>query len=191
MTAVDLDIDRVFTAGTAMIRKPKRLYEVRHDMDWEGRLQYYCGPAIISAITGRSAECAAAWINKIRDRNIYSQVKGTYSKEIAQVLFRLGYMMRSLDITRPGSDEKYTLRDWLSSRSSTQYDCVFALVVSDHWLVIHKDRLVCSRQPLGVNVYEAKKQKALVRDYYEITLVDDYCGRLIRKRRKDPLPGEE
>jgi len=51
----------------------------------------FCGPAVISGITGASTDKVAELINRYRGRPWYAEVKGAYSHELISVLDTLGY----------------------------------------------------------------------------------------------------
>lgn len=51
----------------------------------------YCGPAVISAITGLSTDAAAAEINKVRGKPYWFEVKGAYLPELKQALKNLNH----------------------------------------------------------------------------------------------------
>lgn len=163
------------------------IYPVTHDAELiRGQaLQQWCGPAAVSALTGRSAECAAAWINHDRGKPIHHKVRGTYDFEVIFALRALGYDTAAVNIALDFSrnDPRPTFAEWLLTASE---DAVYLVDAGKHWMVVHAGEVVCSKRQDPVWYDEAANLRCRM---VEAHLVAPLRGAdNVRRKRLDPLP---
>jgi hypothetical protein len=113
----------------------------------------WCGPTVVSSITGRDV---ARVKDLIRDRRGYKwlgkeAVKGTTWNDIHHALKHYGYRLDSqsafFDKERP------TLAGWLRMTSKTRKpDAYYVVNLTDHWVVIH-GRKFCDSLTKGKPVF--------------------------------------
>lgn len=63
----------------------------------------YCGPAVLSSITGISTDEAANLINQIRKVSPSTSVRGVWPLELDEAFRRLGYKVQEMDFPRKTS----------------------------------------------------------------------------------------
>lgn len=172
-----------------------KLHPVTHDLSVvpERRTkEKWCGPAAISAITGRSAECAAGWINKIRDRGLHFSIRGSSPFEMRHALDQLGYRCTSTIV--PRVDERKigrklttrpTFAQWLKHPVRDRSK-MYLVDVGNHWMVVKGTKVVCALQPDGVPTGKSQRRRSLVKAAHIIT----HCpaGEAVRRKRNDPIP---
>lgn len=145
--------------------------------------QVYCGPAAISAITGRSAECASVWINHLRGDRLNKTVRSTGYGEVSQVLQRLGYFVG----TTRRLDGRKTLAAWLRSRTEKERGELFLVAASEHWFVVAGNTYACSvvgRVPTS----KAYQRRAIIESITPVRAATTTPARAMRSLRLDPLP---
>lgn len=147
---------------------------------FDGAQAGWCGPAAISAITGRSRECASAWINYARERMPHQLVRGTHTHEVRNALIELGYAMRRLYVG-PG----ITLARWLKLRSPAERTHMFLICAGLHWIVVKGNRAACSMKG-NTATSKCSKRRAVVQDVWVIRPIAD--RKHVRAKRVDPLP---
>jgi hypothetical protein len=132
----------------------------------------WCGPAALSAITGRNAEYCAV-ILKRRRATVSGKrrdVKSTWPSQLVMFLRRHGFAVRELPV-----EHEYlhrgrltdTFGRWLRG-TERRPDAYYLIGVTGHWIVVRGNRLVDSHNPDGVparTVY----QRCRVMDVYEVT----------------------
>lgn len=153
--------------------------------------QTFCGPAAISAITGRTAECGAAWINKMRGRPIHHSVGGTFTGNLIDALRILGYCTQDSEVTpvpkrRIGKclSTRPTFAQWLRSTDRNRTK-MYLVNAGHHFMVVKGTKVVCNQQPQGNPTGRAMNRRSLVRRVFEIQAIPD-CG--VRRMRLDPMP---
>jgi len=138
----------------------------------------YCGPAVISAVTGCTTNEAASVTRLLTGRE---SIKGTYTYEVRNTLSRYGVTMRRMRVDRP------TLTQWLKANKDKRTSGrVFLLVAGHHWQLISGRRYVCGRIGEVVSIKDKRvKRRARVTEAYELTgtigLCEDVQKRLDRK----------
>lgn len=142
-----------------------------------GRRQRYCGPAAISALTGRTAECGAAWINHLRGKPVHHVVGYSYTTEVKDVLGRLGYHAE-----REGGAA--TLGRWLDERGDKS--APYLVVFTNHFVTVKGNRLYDSHHRDGVHVEKSGFMRRKVVGAYRISERADAAK--VRRARKEPLP---
>lgn len=63
----------------------------------------YCGPAVLSSITGISTDEAARLVNEVRKLPPNTSVRGVYSHELDSAFRKLGYKVNEQDFPRKTS----------------------------------------------------------------------------------------
>lgn len=173
-----------------------KIHPVTHNEELvEGQIrQRFCGPAAISAITGRSAECASVWINHARSRPAHHNVGGAYTSHVLEVLSRLGYRWTSQWVTQVEArrigrtnSTRPTFAQWLRSADRDRSK-LYLVVAGNHFMVVKGTKVVCTHQPQGNPTTKAKNRRYLVRAVYEIRKASSPISERIRRMRLDPLP---
>ena len=125
----------------------------------------YCGPAVISSLTGMTTGEAAKLIRHVSNRQ---RVRGTCTWEIIASLrlCRIRVADRyfySSDCRRP-TVAKW-LKDTVKIRDAKR---VFLLAAGYHWLLVQGRRYVCGRTKEIVSIRDPKvKRRARVREVWE------------------------
>ena len=154
------------------------------------KTQRFCGPGALSAITGRTAECGAAWINVERGRPAWRLVQGCSNHQVRRALRKLGYIARRQYvcnvITRSGRFLKPTVMQWLDQR--IHKSATYLVVVTGHYVVVRGNQLVDNQHGNPVHVERSKHIRKRVRMVFIIErgLYND--DRTARRKRSDPLP---
>jgi len=192
-------------ARTTRLKLPPRAARELHDVTHDANASIYqgwCGPSALSAITGRTAETAAAWLN--RERGTSGLVIGTEILEVSRALNRLGYALEAEYVTDGAygsgapsatvrSGPSLGLADWLSSRERSS-DLYLADVTHDgepHWIAVLGDSITDSLSPHGTSTSErGATSQTIVRRTWRVTLLENAQAAATRQRASDPLPLE-
>lgn len=176
-----------------------KIHKVTHDdtlVGPDGQRQGWCGPAAISAITGRTAECAAAWINHSARRRqpLHYKVRGTWAWEVRMALECLGYTMRNQVVPKGelrrigrGTSRRPTFAQWMRSKARDRSK-MYLVAAGEHWMVVKGTKVVCSAQPDGVTTGKSRKRRCLVTEVYLVEKTETGTAQKIRAKRLDPLP---
>lgn len=107
----------------------------------------YCGPSVISAITGMSTDDAAYQARNISGRK--------YIKSMSQSLLRrtlnvsgceVGRVLVAADYRdRPHSGAYLNFADWADMRTDEEFNSIMVVGVTGHWVVIYKNMAVDNR----------------------------------------------
>jgi len=107
----------------------------------------YCGPAAMSAITGKDPDHCAEILAKVinRTRCLYvnrtaAGVTSTYVREVAVALNELGYAI-SMENAQPYEVESF--KKWATRTEEERGGDVFLVLAGAHWRVVHKWQTVC------------------------------------------------
>ena len=136
----------------------------------------YCGPAVISAITGITTGEAAAQLRAFSNRRM---ITGTGTWEVQNILLKNGIRMRDV---RHYWDVKFnrtdgiTLAGWLKASQKERYKAcnepckpVFLIVAGWHWQLVQGRRYVCVRTKEIVSIRDKRvKRRARVAEVYEL-----------------------
>ncbi len=128
----------------------------------------YCGPAVISFLTGISTGDAARLLRRATGR---SQIISTKASELSRVLREAGIGLASRHVVgRP------TVAGWLSSTKHERTDGrVFLVLAARHWFLITEDNYACGRVEAIVTVnHEKVQRRARVHSVYEVTARPEY-----------------
>lgn len=98
----------------------------------------YCGPAVISAITGISSDDVGAILRVSNPSR--GAVKGMHNREIIHVINELGGRAEQV----PKKLGRRTLQAWMEERTGEERNKFFVVVASSHYLLVHRDLVLCS-----------------------------------------------
>lgn len=151
----------------------------------------WCGPAVVSFITGLTTDEAAALY---RQQNPGRRAMGMSSVAVRRMLRSCGY--DTVPITRFAQDSRPTLAQWLrDTKDMRTAGRVFLLIAGNHWQIITGYRYACGIVGEIVSVRHPKvKRRARVSEVYEVTLTPDAAARtaevraglLAKKTRPNP-----
>lgn len=155
----------------------------------------YCGPAVISALTGITTAEAA---RRIREHTGRRQITGTWGDEIKPVFADLGVRMTPARIDERGylmsdlliemlsvetqrqheADQRgsaMTFAAWLKATEGERTgDQVFLLTSGRHWVLVQRDSFVCGLTGDVVSVDDPKvKRRARVARFYLMDQISD------------------
>ena len=130
----------------------------------------FCGPAVISAITGMTTGEAAAQLRAFTNRRM---ITGTGTTEVMDVLNMNGIRMRDV---RHYWDVKFnrtdgvTLAGWLkASVKDRNAKSVFLVVAGWHWQLVQGRRYVCGLTGDIVSIRDKPvKRRARVAEVFEL-----------------------
>ena len=133
----------------------------------------YCGPSVISAITGMTTGEAAAQLRAFSGRR---RITGTGTWEVQNILLRNGIQMKD---ARQWWDVKFnrtdgvTLAGWLkASVKDRDANRVFLLVAGWHWQLVQVRRYVCGQTRQIVSIRDKRvKRRARVAEVYELSRI--------------------
>lgn len=130
----------------------------------------FCGPAVISAITGMTTGEAAAQLRAFTNRRM---ITGTGTWEVQNILLNNGIRMRDV---RHYWDVKFnrtdgvTLAGWLkASVKDRDAKRVFLVVAGWHWQLVQGRRYVCGLTGDIVSIRDKRvKRRARVAEVFEL-----------------------
>lgn len=121
----------------------------------------FCGPAALSAITGRSVDEIVAGFHA---NNPGDKVMGTHTWELHGVLKLYG-----LHLAGVPTGYRKTLAAWLKANKSIRTPGrVFLLAAGNHWVVVSGRRIVCGKVMKIVSVRDYPHRRARVTEAWEI-----------------------
>lgn len=112
-------------------------------LDGKGRTDKnrYCGPSVISALTGMTTGQAARLLRKQTGKKL---IKGTSIGAILRALHRCG--IDACDrVNYINPIDRPTLAEWLRLTHGERGDKIFLIVAGNHWQVVSGHRYVCGR----------------------------------------------
>jgi hypothetical protein len=121
----------------------------------------FCGPAALSAITGRPVdEIVLAFHATFPDK----KVMGTHGWEVRQVLGLYGPTLQFLD-----TPKKPTLAKWLRDNTTLRTPGrLFLLAAGHHWVVVSGRRIVCGKVKTVMSIRAYPHRRARVTEAYEV-----------------------
>ena len=129
----------------------------------------YCGPSVISAITGMTSGEAARLIRHVGGRK---SIKGSTTWEVKRSLDLCGIESKrtTFGLTL-GRSKGVTLAGWLKGTVKERTaDRVFLIVAGWHWQLVQGRRYVCGIVGDVVSIKDKKiKRRARVSEVYELT----------------------
>ena len=129
----------------------------------------YCGPAVVSFITGKNTSDVSRFIRNRYRNGIQGQrnfVRGTYTEEVTGVLSALGYTLNRLRLDRG----RPTLAGWLKSNKELRSaGRVFLLVAGNHYQLISGRKYACGRIGEIVSIRHPRvKRRCRVTEVWEV-----------------------
>lgn len=123
----------------------------------------FCGPAVISAVTGMTTDEASRLIRHIAPHR--TNVMGTYTWEIRDALAKCSIVMVAQSV--PGNP---TLAQWFKdSVKERSAGRVFLISAGSHWQLVSGRRFVCGKTTDIVPLdHEKVKRRARVRGVWEL-----------------------
>lgn len=123
----------------------------------------YCGPAVISCLTGMTTGEAA---RLIRARTGKTNVMGTYTHEVRGALSQCGLQMTPIALSANG----LTLTQWLAeSVAKRKAGIIYLVLAGNHWQLISGRRYVCGRIGEIVSIKDKRvKRRARVSAVWRI-----------------------
>ena len=123
----------------------------------------YCGPSVISAVTGLTTGEAARLIRAVTGK---ASVKGTYASELIGAFAKCNIEVYSASCV---SGEK-TLGQWLKESSQLRGDDVYLVSAGHHWQLVQGRKFVCGITREVVSQQDGRvKRKAKVKSVYRLT----------------------
>ena len=122
--------------------EPARLASSLHDARNDTGRVAFCGPVVLSAITGYSISKVEDEIRAFRHMAADQKtiVKGTYAEEVAAALAHYGYDMQLKEsfMGRPRKERPSLWGDWMHRQRNPWIHYILALHVGKegHWVVI-------------------------------------------------------
>lgn len=132
----------------------------------------YCGPAVVSFVTGQNTSDIARYIrNKFRNGR---PIRGTSDREILHTFRALGFDLKSSHVP-VGVDNKIpTLAGWLKAyKDMRTAGRVFLVSAGHHWQLISGRKYACGRIGEIVSIRDKRiKRRCRVRNVWEISKSD-------------------
>lgn len=131
----------------------------------------YCGPSVISAVTGMTTGEAARLLRHVGGRK---SIKGSYVSEVTRALemcnIKSTYKDFGLKLSRSkGPTLAAWLRHTVKERTAKR---VFLIVAGHHWQLVQGRRYVCGIVGEPVSIRDKKvKRRARVSNVYELSLL--------------------
>ena len=133
-----------------------------------GDTNRYCGPAVISAITGMATGEAARLIRHVGGRKA---IRGSSVREVTDALAMCGIKSeyQSFDM-KLGRSTGPTLAAWLKATVKERTaDRVFLIIAGWHWQLVQGRRIVCGILGRPTSVRDKRvKRRARVANVYEL-----------------------
>ena len=149
---------------------PLKIKPINHGVTKADRNRY-CGPSVISAITGMTTGEAARLIRHVGGRK---SIKGSSTWEVKRSLDLCGIKSKrtTFGLTL-GRSKGVTLAGWLKGTVKERTaDRVFLIVAGWHWQLVQGRRYVCGIVGDVVSIKDKKiKRRARVAEVYELTSI--------------------
>ncbi len=108
-------------------------------VDHVGDTNAYCGPSVISAITGMKSGEAARLLRSITGKG---SIKGSSEWAVVKALKACGLRVVGQNIAGPGAGLP-TVAAWLKATHGKRGPNIWLLVAGNHWQAIQGNRYVC------------------------------------------------
>lgn len=141
----------------------------------------YCGPAVISAVTGMNTGEAA---RLIRTTSGVAAVRGTYPYQISRAFEECNIDMVQIEnYGHLKAVEQPTLNQWLTKTHGTRGGKVFLVIAGNHWQLVSGNRFVCgiTKDVVG---FDHKHVKLRSRVYAVYTLKQTGSVKIPKAARK-------
>jgi len=138
----------------------------------------YCGPSVISAVTGLTTGEAARLLRTVTGK---ASIKGTYASELIGAFDQCNIEVYSVSCV---SGEK-TLGQWLKESSKLRGDDVFLVSAGHHWQLVQGRKFVCGITREVVSQRDRKvKRRAKVKSVYRLTASGKIKKPVVAKKPK-------
>jgi len=142
----------------------------------KGDKNRYCGPSVISAITGINTGEAARLIRHVGGRR---SVKGSYTYEVKEALELCGIRSQweHFGLQLSGSNRGPTLAAWLRhTKKERTAKRVFLIIAGNHYQLVQGRRIVCGilGEPTSIRS-KSVKRRARVSGCYELHSMGKIC----------------
>ena len=140
-----------------------------YSLNRPARSNRYCGPAVLSFLTGQDTTECARWFRSLSNHR--GAVKGSSEKNMLMVLDGIDIQTRQVDLFRSSGDRP-TLTTWLRDNKEIRTPGrVYLVVAGNHWQLITGRRYACGRIGEMVSIKDKRvKRRARVRQVWELTL---------------------
>ena len=140
-----------------------------YSLNRPSRSNRYCGPAVLSFLTGQDTTECARWFRTLSNHR--GAVKGSSEKNMLMVLDGIDIQTRQVDLFRSSGDRP-TLTTWLRDNKEIRTPGrVYLVVAGNHWQLITGRRYACGRIGEMVSIKDKRvKRRARVRQVWELTL---------------------
>lgn len=148
---------------------PVKPYQINHNL----RTELWCGPAVVSAITGADTELIRELVRKWR-KNKKAVVIGTDGQELEFALYKLGYAMRMFYMCHGDLLDHLTMAKWLKTykrKAGVAYVielCGTKREPAGHWAVVLGGYYCCSHTGKWVPVDKAPNRRCRVQTVYTV-----------------------
>lgn len=151
--------------------------------------QTFCGPAALSAITGMTAECGAAWINVRRGVPLHYRVRSSVDEEIRFALENTGWRLRMVPRSAVSEFAHFppSLAAFLRGRREPFGTALLLLTVGHHYVVVAGRRIADNQQGL-VGIGASHHRRKRVRRCYVVEPMEGEGPAQIRRMRTDSMP---
>lgn len=139
-----------------------KLHAIKHN----NKSQLWCGPAVISAVTGLDTRTV---FQCIRDTTGMPKVMGTNHTNVTQTLRALG-VNATVYYTRGSA---FTLARWLRLNRSMFAHQPVIVGLTHHWVAVQGRRFVDSHEPSPVPLKKAPWRRARVKSYILLSPAPD------------------
>jgi hypothetical protein len=126
----------------ALNEAPTRLTSSLHEANNDTGRTAFCGPIVVSAITGYSVSKVESEIRSFRhlDPESRAVIKGTYTEDVAAALAHYGYdmVLKETYMGLPRKERPALFSNWMHKQRNPWIHYILALHVGKegHWVVI-------------------------------------------------------
>lgn len=138
------------------------LHAVKHDY----KAALWCGPAALSAITGKSTKVCRDAVRKVYEVKQgckRAPIKGVKNWEMCDALRLLGYRVMEVDTFYAPMLSRPTLARYLRRRKGITTTATLLINVTRHYVVVRGRKFVDNTQPNPVFIGAAKGRRKRVR----------------------------
>ena len=134
------------------------------------RSNQYCGPAVLSFLTGQDTSECASWFRRFGNHR--GAVRGSYERDMRLVLTKLGIDYVPLCVHPRGKGP--TLARWLRENKERRTPGrVYLIIAGHHWQLVTGRRYACGRVGTIVSIKDKEvKRRARVAYVWELVIRD-------------------
>ena len=141
----------------------------------------YCGPAVISSLTGCTTAQAAQILREVSGKTM---IKGTTNRQMINALSKFNFDVLSMKFTKG-----IKLGAWLRATENMRQDLskAYLLAVDHHWILIQGNKYVCG---IIKNVVSVKNENikigGVVESVYEVSTQHMFHPKDVIKKKEAP-----